>query len=167
MVIKHSILLWYWQQRCLITTYCGQSVQELLEQKNISDRFSPLDTCIPKRKERQHQSLACLWLYCNFHYDWKGESFLVLLWPFKELIQLINLTRNECFGFFGICCVCFLEPFEGKQREHVCMGGTALHLWAAKFLDEPVKSYPSFQRYCRSWLTKEKKICQGFIKKKN
>lgn len=34
------------------------------------------------------------------------------------------------------------------------------------FLGQPVKSYPAFQRYCRSWLTKEKKILQGFIKEK-
>lgn len=100
----------------------------------------------------------CLSLVCIFHHQREDKSSLVLLWGSSDSLMswFSSLTWQGTtlffffFHLFGICCVCFLEPDEGKQWQHVCVGGTALPLSAAKFLDQPVKSYPAFQRYCRA-----------------
>lgn len=125
--------------------------------ENTSEGFSLSDDASQEGKSSHHQhdksSLALLW----------GSSDPLMSW-------LSSLTWQGVTPLLFVSLDILLHLFPRTRRRktvgvHVC-GWNSSAFSAAKFLGQPVKSYPAFQRYCRSWLTKEKKILQGFIKEK-
>lgn len=125
--------------------------------ENTSEGFSLSDDASQEGKSSHHQH---------------DESSLALLWGSSDPLMswLSSLTWQGVTPLLFVSLDILLHLFPRTRRRktvgvHVC-GWNSSAFSAAKFLGQPVKSYPAFQRYCRSWLTKEKKILQGFIKEK-
>lgn len=82
-----------------------------IQQKNISEGFSPLGRCISARKERQHQSLR-LWFVCVFHHQCEDKNPFELLWDSSDPLMswFSSLTWQGMTPYFFVWYLLCLFP---------------------------------------------------------